>query len=189
MAPASFYVVQSDLDAAPSDPFSSPTSTPVSAPSSRSIDPVAAVEGSILSPIAAKPNAGPAQRFRSGFQDLVQQNEAVQHLHVRALAARSTSLAPNDSQKVTLGVIAAYIVIISILWVTPVIKWILWPFKASRFGSLLGFPGLWLRADLQCRISRCSQSPFTSFRMPRRAVAPAPRSSLSNWIRARADAP
>ncbi|GAA6015916.1 hypothetical protein JCM8202_005343 [Rhodotorula sphaerocarpa] len=129
MAPASFYVVQSDVDAAPSDPFSSPTSTPVSAPSSRSIDPGAAVEGLTLSPVDAKPNAGPAQRFRSGFQDLVHQSEAVQHLHVRALAARSTSLAPNDSQKVTLGVIAAYIVIISVLWVTPVIKWILWPFK------------------------------------------------------------
>lgn len=137
MAPASFYVVQSALDAAPSDPFSSPTSTPVSAPSSRSIDPGAAVEGLTLSSVDAKPNAGPAQRFRSGFQDLVQQSEAVQHLHVRALAARSTSLAPNDSQKVTLGVLAAYMVFISVLWVTPVIKWILWPFKVSHFGSLL----------------------------------------------------
>ncbi|BGP18598.1 hypothetical protein JCM10213_004231 [Rhodosporidiobolus nylandii] len=38
-------------------------------------------------------------------------------------------LAPNDTQKVTLGVIGAYAVIIKILWNVPVVHWVLWPFK------------------------------------------------------------
>ncbi|GJN92454.1 hypothetical protein Rhopal_005484-T1 [Rhodotorula paludigena] len=58
----------------------------------------------------------------------------------RALAASETgawdspelarrSLAPNDTQKVTLGVIAAYAVVITILWNLPVVHYVLWPFK------------------------------------------------------------
>ncbi len=38
-------------------------------------------------------------------------------------------LTVNDTQKVTLGVIAAYVVGIAILWNVPYIKWVLWPFK------------------------------------------------------------
>ncbi|KAK4219193.1 peptidase M50B-like-domain-containing protein [Rhypophila decipiens] len=38
-------------------------------------------------------------------------------------------LTVNDTQKVTLGVIAAYIVGIAILWNVPYIRWVLWPFK------------------------------------------------------------
>lgn len=36
---------------------------------------------------------------------------------------------PNHTQQVTLGVIAAYVVAIAILWNVPYIKNILWPFK------------------------------------------------------------
>ncbi|GAA5894601.1 hypothetical protein JCM6882_004859 [Rhodosporidiobolus microsporus] len=39
------------------------------------------------------------------------------------------SLAPNDTQKVTLGVIGAYAVVITILWNIPYVHWVLWPFK------------------------------------------------------------
>ncbi|KAK4656982.1 hypothetical protein QC762_208790 [Podospora pseudocomata] len=39
------------------------------------------------------------------------------------------ALAVTDAQKVTLGVIAAYVVGIAILWNVPYIRWILWPFK------------------------------------------------------------
>ncbi|KAL7620578.1 hypothetical protein AAE478_009573 [Parahypoxylon ruwenzoriense] len=35
----------------------------------------------------------------------------------------------SDAQKVTLGIIAAYIVIIAILWNVPYVRWSLWPFK------------------------------------------------------------
>ncbi|KAL1882677.1 hypothetical protein VTK73DRAFT_1589 [Phialemonium thermophilum] len=39
------------------------------------------------------------------------------------------NLTVNDTQKVTLGVIAAYIVAIALLWNLPYIRWVLWPFK------------------------------------------------------------
>ncbi|TVY37223.1 hypothetical protein LOCC1_G007468 [Lachnellula occidentalis] len=39
------------------------------------------------------------------------------------------SLTVNDAQKVTLGVIAVYIVVIALLWNIPYIRWSLWPFK------------------------------------------------------------
>jgi hypothetical protein len=35
----------------------------------------------------------------------------------------------NDAQKVTLGIIAAYVVAIALLWNLPYIRWVLWPFK------------------------------------------------------------
>lgn len=38
---------------------------------------------------------------------------------------------PNHTQQVTLGVIAAYVVAIAILWNVPYLKMILWPFKVS----------------------------------------------------------
>ncbi|OAQ99610.1 hypothetical protein LLEC1_04886 [Akanthomyces lecanii] len=39
---------------------------------------------------------------------------------------------PNHTQQVTLGVIAAYVVVIAILWNVPYVKNILWPFKSHR---------------------------------------------------------
>ncbi|KAJ6780968.1 hypothetical protein PWT90_05393 [Aphanocladium album] len=45
-----------------------------------------------------------------------------------SLASRSLQH-PNHTQQVTLGVIAAYVVVIAILWNVPYIKNILWPFK------------------------------------------------------------
>jgi hypothetical protein len=38
-------------------------------------------------------------------------------------------LSVNDAQKVTLGIIAAYVVAIALLWNLPYIRWVLWPFK------------------------------------------------------------
>lgn len=38
---------------------------------------------------------------------------------------------PTHTQKVTLGVIAAYVVGIAILWNVPYLRMILWPFKVS----------------------------------------------------------
>ena len=45
-----------------------------------------------------------------------------------AVLTRRT-LTVNDTQKVTLGVIAGYTVAIALLWNLPYIKWVLWPFK------------------------------------------------------------
>lgn len=39
------------------------------------------------------------------------------------------SLSVNSTQKVTLGVIAVYVVAIALLWNIPVLRWSLWPFK------------------------------------------------------------
>ncbi|KAF1949377.1 hypothetical protein CC80DRAFT_484532 [Byssothecium circinans] len=44
------------------------------------------------------------------------------HLHKRGLSV-------NHTQGVTLGIIAAYIVIIALLWNLPYVRWVLWPFK------------------------------------------------------------
>ncbi|KAL2260035.1 hypothetical protein VTK26DRAFT_6093 [Humicola hyalothermophila] len=38
-------------------------------------------------------------------------------------------LTVNDAQKVTLGIIAAYVVAIALLWNLPYVRWVLWPFK------------------------------------------------------------
>ncbi|KAI6354861.1 hypothetical protein MCOR25_008445 [Pyricularia grisea] len=48
-------------------------------------------------------------------------------LHKRERAPGSLSV--TDTQKVTLGVIAAYTVAIAILWNVPFLRWSLWPFK------------------------------------------------------------
>lgn len=39
------------------------------------------------------------------------------------------SLTVNHTQAVTLGVMAAYVVAIALLWNLPYIRWSLWPFK------------------------------------------------------------
>ncbi|KAK4239678.1 peptidase M50B-like-domain-containing protein [Achaetomium macrosporum] len=57
--------------------------------------------------------------------------------HIARMSATTTSavllsrrdLTVNDAQKVTLGIIAAYVVGIAILWNVPYIRWVLWPFK------------------------------------------------------------
>lgn len=41
------------------------------------------------------------------------------------------ALKVNDAQKVTLGIIAVYIVVIALLWNLPYVRWSLWPFKVS----------------------------------------------------------
>ena len=40
-------------------------------------------------------------------------------------------LTVNSTQKVTLGVIVAYTVVIALLWNLPYVRWSLWPLKVS----------------------------------------------------------
>ncbi|GAA5939569.1 M50 family metallopeptidase [Sporobolomyces koalae] len=47
---------------------------------------------------------------------------------------KRSSLEPNSTQKVTLGVIGAYVVVIGILWNVPIIHWVLWPWKMLVVG-------------------------------------------------------
>lgn len=45
------------------------------------------------------------------------------------LLRRASLSVTADAQKVTLGVIAAYVVVIAILWNIPYVRYVLWPFK------------------------------------------------------------
>ncbi|TGJ81713.1 hypothetical protein E0Z10_g7048 [Xylaria hypoxylon] len=47
----------------------------------------------------------------------------------RDVVSRRDLSVTSDSQKVTLGIIALYVVVIAILWNVPYVKWSLWPFK------------------------------------------------------------
>ena len=40
-------------------------------------------------------------------------------------------LTVNSTQKLTLGIIAVYVVVIALLWNIPYVRWVLWPFKVS----------------------------------------------------------
>lgn len=61
-------------------------------------------------------------------------------LQVLAMAAGPSllkrDLTVNHTQAVTLGVMAAYVVVIALLWNLPYVRWSLWPFKVI---SLLTF--------------------------------------------------
>jgi hypothetical protein len=46
-----------------------------------------------------------------------------------AVALSRRDLNPTHTQKVTLGIIAAYVVGIALLWNLPYVRWVLWPFK------------------------------------------------------------
>ncbi|KAI1184569.1 peptidase M50B-like-domain-containing protein [Nemania serpens] len=47
----------------------------------------------------------------------------------REVLSRRALTVTGDSQEVTLGIIAVYVVVIAILWNVPYVKWSLWPFK------------------------------------------------------------
>ncbi|KIO22742.1 hypothetical protein M407DRAFT_27772 [Tulasnella calospora MUT 4182] len=51
---------------------------------------------------------------------------------VHELVTRETlgqRLTPNATQKTTLIVAGVYVIVIAILWVAPVVNWIIYPFK------------------------------------------------------------
>lgn len=67
-------------------------------------------------------------------------------VHLHSLSMRDLQH-PTHTQQVTLGVIAAYVVAIAILWNVPYLKMILWPFKVRW-----SFP--WrLKPKFQCSTS------------------------------------
>lgn len=60
---------------------------------------------------------------------LVTAGPALVQPHLHSIAKRGLSV--NHTQGVTLGIIAAYVVIIALLWNLPYVRWVLWPFKVS----------------------------------------------------------
>lgn len=66
-------------------------------------------------------------------------NNEVAHLLARGtlvLLSRRGNLTVRGAQGVTLGVIAAYVVGIAILWNVPYLRYVLWPFKVSLTSNL-----------------------------------------------------
>ena len=49
----------------------------------------------------------------------------------RAIEISRRDLSVNSTQKVTLGIIVAYVVVIALLWNIPYVRNVLWPFKVS----------------------------------------------------------
>ncbi|KAH7069525.1 hypothetical protein FB567DRAFT_540323 [Paraphoma chrysanthemicola] len=66
-------------------------------------------------------------------------------------------LSVNHTQGVTLGVIAAYVVIIALLWNLPYVRWVLWPFKVRfSFSKPLAWHTLiWVAGQLTSVIDAC----------------------------------
>lgn len=59
----------------------------------------------------------------------------------RAMMVAGTALAKRDlsvnrTQSITLGVMAAYVVVIALLWNLPYLRWSLWPFKVPTASPL-----------------------------------------------------
>lgn len=54
-----------------------------------------------------------------------------QHAAETAPHLSRRSLSVNHTQSVTLGVMAAYVVVIALLWNLPYVRWSLWPFKVK----------------------------------------------------------
>ncbi|KAK8064499.1 hypothetical protein PG994_007137, partial [Apiospora phragmitis] len=69
-------------------------------------------------------SAGPDRESRRGCS-----RPGVAHLASRDVLYRRDLAVTSDAQKVTLGVIAAYVVAIALLWNLPYVRWSLWPFK------------------------------------------------------------
>ena len=78
----------------------------------------------------AKSGAFTERMRRSARRALLAAGPGIAKLSARNLHLRR-GLTVNDTQKVTLGVIAAYAVVIALLWNLPYVRWVLWPFKVS----------------------------------------------------------
>lgn len=80
-------------------------------------------------PLNSKPSFGVLARRALAATGPVLVKPSLDHLSRRGLSV-------NHTQGVTLGVIAAYVVIIALLWNIPYVKYVLWPFKVSRLARL-----------------------------------------------------
>lgn len=69
--------------------------------------------------------------IRSARAAVVAAGPEVARLARRDAVSRRDLTVTSDAQKVTLGIIAAYVVIIAILWNVPYVRWSLWPFKVD----------------------------------------------------------
>ncbi|KAI5918651.1 peptidase M50B-like-domain-containing protein [Camillea tinctor] len=82
-----------------------------------------------MAPVYEKTGVFTGQLVRSARAAVVAAGPEVARFATRDILSRRDLTVSSDSQKVTLGVIAAYVVVIAILWNVPYVRWSLWPFK------------------------------------------------------------
>ncbi|KAK6860740.1 hypothetical protein PG990_011955 [Apiospora arundinis] len=83
-----------------------------------------------MAPLVVKPGSLPVEQLvRTARAAVVAAGPGVAHLASRDVLYRRDLAVTSDAQKVTLGVIAAYVVAIALLWNLPYVRWSLWPFK------------------------------------------------------------
>lgn len=69
------------------------------------------------------------QLVRSARAAAVAAGPGIARLAARDVLSPRGLAVSSDAQKVTLGIIAVYVVAIAILWNLPYVRWSLWPFK------------------------------------------------------------
>ncbi|KAF3069634.1 hypothetical protein GL218_07964 [Daldinia childiae] len=83
-----------------------------------------------MAPVHEKPGLFISEHLlRSARAAVVAAGPEVARLARRDAISRRDLTVTSDAQKVTLGIIAVYVVVIAILWNVPYVRWSLWPFK------------------------------------------------------------
>ncbi len=82
-----------------------------------------------MAPVLEKSGVFAGPLARTAKAAVVAAGPGVAKLASREVLSRRGLAVTSDSQRVTLGVIAAYIVAIALLWNLPFVRWSLWPFK------------------------------------------------------------
>jgi hypothetical protein len=82
-----------------------------------------------MAPVYAKSGVFAEQLVRSARAAVVAAGPGVARLATRDVLSRRDLSVTSDAQKVTLGIIAVYVVVIALLWNLPYVRWSLWPFK------------------------------------------------------------
>lgn len=84
-----------------------------------------------MAPAVAANGVFSDQLVRSARAAVVAAGPEVAKLATRSVISSRGLSVSSDAQKVTLGIIAVYVVVIAILWNVPYVRWSLWPFKVS----------------------------------------------------------
>ena len=77
------------------------------------------------------PRSPSAHMLRAARRALAEAGPDIAKHTAHAVLMRRGLSVSSDAQKVTLGMIAVYIVVIALLWNIPYVRYILWPFKVS----------------------------------------------------------
>jgi hypothetical protein len=110
-----------------------------------------------MAPLQGSNGALAGQLVRSARAAVVAAGPEVARLATRNMLSTRSLTVSSDAQKVTLGIIAVYVVVIAILWNLPYVRWSLWPFKVYSVFPLPS-PALWSRYPCLAFKTGASQS-------------------------------